>query len=45
MVNTKQVRIKEEELKKLKKYKVHEYEPYWQVIKRILEEKENVESQ
>lgn len=38
----KQIKIREKEYKKLSDYKIHKREPFWEVIKRILEE--NVEN-
>ena len=34
------VALGKQDLKRLDKYKVSEFEPYWSVIKRILDEKE-----
>ena len=44
MVNKiKQIKIREQEYKKLLDYKVHPKQPFWEVIKRIIEENKKKE--
>ena len=36
----KAIKVREVEYKKLSDYKIHPKQPYWEVIKKIIEEKE-----
>ena len=38
--NKQNVALDKEDIKKLEKYKIHPKQPYWEVIKNILNEKE-----